>query len=126
MSSFVSELKHVGGRAGVDDGSGDQLVHGLVVGRLGGVVHEAGAAAVDRAGEEGHADGLLVRDALQGTDEIGALEILSDRVREERESGERESEGMIEGIKLPWIHGSIGLSARLACRCPRTGSRSRP
>ena len=60
----VQELQHVGGRAGVDDGGGDELVHGLVVGGLGGVVHEAGAAAVDGAGEEGHADGFLVRDAL--------------------------------------------------------------
>ena len=72
----VQHLEHVGWRRGVDDGGRDQLVHGLVVGRFGRVVHEAGAAAVDGAGEEGHADGFLVGDALEGADEVGALEVL--------------------------------------------------
>lgn len=72
----VQELEHVRGGRGVDDGGGDELVHGFVVGGLGGVVHEAGAAAVDGAGEEGHAYGFLVGDALEGADEVGALEVL--------------------------------------------------
>ena len=37
---------------------------------------EAGTTAVDRAGEEGHADGFLVRYALERTDEVGALKVL--------------------------------------------------
>ena len=72
----MEEFEHVAGRRGVDDGRGDELVHGLVVGRFGRVVHEAGAAAVDRAREEGHAHGFLVGDALEGADEVGALEVL--------------------------------------------------
>lgn len=72
----VEQLEHVAGGGRVHDGGGDQLVHGFVVGGVGGVVHEAGAAAGDGAGEEGHADGFLVRDALEGADEVGALEVL--------------------------------------------------
>ena len=56
----VQEFEDVGGRAGVDNGGGDELVHGLVVGGLRGVVDEAGAAAVHSTGEEGHANGFLV------------------------------------------------------------------
>jgi hypothetical protein len=41
-----------------------------------GVVDEACAAAVDGAGEEGHAEGFVVRDALEGADEVCALEVL--------------------------------------------------
>lgn len=37
---------------------------------------EAGAAGVDAAGEEGHADRFVVRDALEGADDVGALEVL--------------------------------------------------
>lgn len=37
---------------------------------------ETGAADIDCPREEGHAEGLLVGDALKGTDEIGAFEIL--------------------------------------------------
>lgn len=37
---------------------------------------EAGAAAVDAAAKEGHAEGFVVRDALEGANEVGALEIL--------------------------------------------------
>ena len=73
---IVQHLEHVGWRRGVDDGGGDELVHGLVVGGLGRVVHQAGTAAVDGAGEEGHADGFLVGDALEGADEVGAFEVL--------------------------------------------------
>ena len=39
-------------------------------------MHKAGAAAGDGAGEEGHADGFLVGDALEGADEVGAFEVL--------------------------------------------------
>lgn len=51
----VQQLEDIRGGRGVDDGGGDELVHGFVVRGLGGVVHEAGAAAVDGTGEEGHA-----------------------------------------------------------------------
>jgi hypothetical protein len=39
-------------------------------------VDEAGAAAVDGAGEEGHAQGFVVGDALEGADEVRAFEVL--------------------------------------------------
>ena len=84
----VQHLEHVGWRRGVDDGGGDELVHGLVVGGLGRVVHEAGTAAVDGAGEEGHADGFLVGDALEGADEVGAFEVLGGRLVWEAGLGE--------------------------------------
>ena len=64
----VQQFEHVRGRGRVDDGGGNELVHGLVVGGFGRVVHEAGAAAVDGAGEESHAQASLVRDALEGAD----------------------------------------------------------
>ena len=64
----VQQLEQVGGCGAVDDGRRDQLVHGFVVRRLAGVVHEAGAAAGDGAGEERYADGFLVRDALERAD----------------------------------------------------------
>ena len=72
----VQEFEDVGGRAGIDDGGGDKLVHGLVVGGLRGVMDKAGAATVDSAREEGHADGFLVRNALEGADEVSAFEVL--------------------------------------------------
>lgn len=43
----VEELEDVGWRGDVDDGGGDDLVHGFVVGGVRGVVQEAGAAAGD-------------------------------------------------------------------------------
>lgn len=61
---------------GVDDGGRDELVHGFVVRGFGGVVDEARAADVDAAGEEGHAEGFVVRDALEGADYVGAFEVL--------------------------------------------------
>lgn len=70
------EFEDVVGGRGVDDGGGDELVHRFVVGGFGGVVDEAGAAAVDGAGEEGHAQGFLVGDALERADEVGAFEVL--------------------------------------------------
>lgn len=43
----VEHFEDVGGWWGGDDGRGDDLVHGFVVAGMGGVVDEAGAAAVD-------------------------------------------------------------------------------
>ena len=37
---------------------------------------ETRAAEVDAAGEEGHAEGFVVGDALEGADEVGAFEVL--------------------------------------------------
>ena len=51
----VEEAHDVAGQGRVDDGRGDELVHCLVVGGVGGVVHKAGTAGVDAAGKEGHA-----------------------------------------------------------------------
>ena len=59
----VEELEDVAGRWGVDDGGGDELVHCFVVGGVGRVVHEACAAGVHCAAEEGHADGAPLGDA---------------------------------------------------------------
>ena len=59
----VEELEDVAGWGGVNDGRGDQLVHGFVVGGVRGVVHEARAAGVHCAAEESHADGASLRDA---------------------------------------------------------------
>ena len=39
-------------------------------------MHEAGAAAGDGAGEEGHAEGFLVGDSLEGADQVGTFEVL--------------------------------------------------
>ena len=75
----VQQLEHVTGRGRVDDRGRDELVHGLVVLRARGVVHKASAAAVDGAGEEGHADGAVLGDALEGADEVGSLQVLGGR-----------------------------------------------
>lgn len=64
----VEEFEDVRGGRGVDDRGGDKLVHGFVVRGFGGVVYEAGAAAGNRAGEEGHAEGFLVGDTLESAD----------------------------------------------------------
>lgn len=64
----VQQLEDVGRGRGVDDRGRDELVHGLVVGGVRGVVHEAGAADGDGAREEGHAEGFLVGDSLEGAD----------------------------------------------------------
>lgn len=113
----VQELEDVGRGRGVDDGGGDELVHGFVVGGLGGVVHEAGAAAVDGAGEEGHAQGFLVRDALEGADEVGALEVLWGAVSVRWVYGGGEG-GRGWG---PLIHASIDRAIRRACRFRQRG-----
>ena len=73
----VQEFEDVGGRGRVDDGTGDQLVHSFMGGGVGGVVEESGAAGRHGAGEEGNADGALLRDSLQGADEVGAFEVLT-------------------------------------------------
>ncbi len=72
----MEQLEDVRGGRRVDNGGGDELVHCFVVGGVGGVVDEAGAAAVDGTGEEGHAQRFLVGDLLQGAEEVGAFEIL--------------------------------------------------
>lgn len=50
----VEEAQEVAGQRGVYDRGCDQLVHCFVVRGVSRVVHEAGAAGVDAAGEEGH------------------------------------------------------------------------
>ena len=72
----VEKLEDVAGWGRVDNGGGDHLIHGFVVRGFGGVMHEAGAAAVDGAGEEGHAYGFWLGYALEGADQIGAFEVL--------------------------------------------------
>ena len=47
-----------------------------MVGGAGRVVDEAGAAAVNGAGEKGHADGALVGYSLEGADEVRSFEVL--------------------------------------------------
>ena len=76
----VEELEHVARRGAVDDGGRNELVHGLVVRGAGRVVDETGAAAVDGAGEKGHADGALVGYPLECADEVSTLEVLRKRV----------------------------------------------
>lgn len=76
LVAAVQQLHDVGWRGGVDDGGGDDLVHGFVVGWMGRIVDEAGAAAVDGTGEEGHSDAFLMGDSLEGADEIGPFKIL--------------------------------------------------
>ena len=68
VEGFLGGVEHfedVGRGRRVDDGGGDELVHCFVVGGCGGVVDDAGAAAVDGAAKESHADGFLVGDALE-------------------------------------------------------------
>lgn len=77
----VEEFEDVGWGRDVDDGGRDDLVHGLVVGGFGWVVDESRATAIDGAGEEGHADGFLVGDALEGADEVCAFEVLKELIK---------------------------------------------
>jgi len=72
----VEQFEDVGGSGRVDDGGRDELVHCFVVGGFGGVVHEACATDVDAAGQEGHAEGFVVGDALERAEDVGALEVL--------------------------------------------------
>lgn len=40
-------------------------------------MYEASTAAVDGAGEEGHPDGALVGNSLQGADQVGTFKVLA-------------------------------------------------
>ena len=53
------------------------MVHCLMVAGFGRIVHEACAADVHAAGHEGHAQGFVVGDSLEGADYVGAFEVLS-------------------------------------------------
>lgn len=79
----VKQLDDIGWRRGVDDWGSNELVHGLVIGGLSGIVDKASAADIDSAGEEGHAKRSLVGDALQSADEVGPFEILVSRCQSE-------------------------------------------
>ena len=50
---------------------------------------QAGARDVDSAREEGHTEGFLMGNGLEGADEIGALEILGDLGSVSRVQGSR-------------------------------------
>ena len=80
----------------VDDGGRDDLVHRLVILRMGGIVDDAGAAAGHGAGEEGHPQGFVVGYALEGADQIRPFQVLQKLVsgrwsnrRGERKGNER-------------------------------------
>lgn len=75
----VEKFEDVRGRWSIDHGRGDELVHCLMVGRVGRVVNETSAAGVDGSRQEGEADGALFRDALERADQIGTLEVLHSR-----------------------------------------------
>ena len=53
------------------------MVHGLMVLRLGRIVHKTSAATVDTAREECHAQGLVVSNTLQSANQVSAFEILA-------------------------------------------------
>lgn len=76
----VQEFDDIGWSGCVDDARGDELIHGLVVVEFRGVVHEAGAAGVYTAREKGHAERFVVGDALEGSNEVGAFEVLAESV----------------------------------------------
>lgn len=79
VKRFVATVKKFDdvrrGRA-VHYSRGDNLIHSLMVGGMGRIVHQTCAADIDGTGEEGHAQGLLMRNALQGPDEVRPLKIL--------------------------------------------------
>lgn len=39
-------------------------------------MNQACATGVDSTGKEGHSDGFLMSDALEGADEVGSFEVL--------------------------------------------------
>jgi hypothetical protein len=78
-------------------------------------VDEAGAARVDAAGEEGHAQGFVVRDALQGADDVGAFEVLW----EGNVSMAEGEMGKVESDKL----GNLPCFRESTCRATRRGLR---
>ena len=73
----VEELDDVGWRWSVDDGRCYELVHGLVVGRLTGVVDKPSTTDVDSSRKESHPDRFLMSNALQSADEICAFKVLN-------------------------------------------------
>lgn len=77
----LQEAQDVRRRRRVDHGRRNELVHRLVVLRVAGVMHQSGTAERHGAGEEGHAQRLVVRDALECADEICAFQILFIKVR---------------------------------------------
>ena len=84
---------------------------------------EAGAAAVNGAGEEGHAEGFLAGDALEGADEVGAFEVLGMCVSR-CVLGGNEVEWDRRGWgneDVPLIHASTDRGARRACQCRQRG-----
>lgn len=64
----VQETKDVGRRRGVDNAASDELIHSLMVTRVLRVMKQTGPARVHAAGEEGDAEGLVVRDLLERAD----------------------------------------------------------
>lgn len=64
----VQEFDDVARLRGVDDRGGDELIHRLMIARMGRIVDEPGATDVDGAGEESHAEGFVVGDSLEGAD----------------------------------------------------------
>jgi hypothetical protein len=122
---IVQEFEDVGGWGRVDDGRGNELVHGFVGVGVGGVVQVAGAAGGDGAGEEGDADGALLGDALQGADQVRPFEVLFLEVLGDKRNIKRVGSGGVEwgggnNSGIPLIRGSIGLSARRGHRYRQT------
>lgn len=93
----VQEFEDVGGWGRVDDGRGDELVHGFVGAGVGGVVQQADAAGGDGAGEEGDADGALLGDALQGADQVRPFEVLFVEVLGDKRNKKRVGGGGVGG-----------------------------
>lgn len=72
----VEKAHDVAWERGVDNGSSDELVHGFVVRGMSGIMDEAGTTGIDAAGEEGHAQRLIVRNPLESANDVRALQIL--------------------------------------------------
>lgn len=85
-------------------------------------MQEAGAAGVDAAGEEGHADAAVVGDALKSADEVCAFEVLYDQLES---TGAVGGGGQLEEDK-PSNHESTGPSTHQEHRYRRTDSEYRP
>ena len=76
-------------------------------------MHETRTADGDGAAEEGHADGFLVGDLLEGADQVGAFEVLGvklsycgGKVCEEQEGmeGREEERGGMKRTFDSWVH----------------------
>lgn len=72
----VQESESVAARRSVHHRGGDDLVHCLVVLRPGRIMYQTSATAIHRSREERHAHRLVMRDALQCSDEVCSLEVL--------------------------------------------------